>query len=767
MPLESGKSSFAAQQAQSYKLAKLPDRAPGVQERFFIRYIGKDEEGNKIIGDLSPALVFTNAGLETKVFPAPSLTLTAQSFSYLAAWEKPSSSVYPNYLYTEVYESTTLNNFTAQQLTDPAVGGMGTFTSNSVVIPTGASLTLRYVKIRHVMTSNGVLVYSPLSAAATVTPTTPDASDQTPPDVPTGFAATGYNDTTDPSGNTGYVLLSWTASSASDVKGYTVKFGRTASTLDTYMTFGKVTNGRLDNLRAGTTYYFAIASNDGVNNSTFSSTISASVPADATAPVAPTGLSAVAGLNNIIAYWNRNSETDVDLGRGTYQFQLATANTFLPANILYDKSGSATVASFTGLTTGTTYYIRVRAIDSTGNLGAWSSAASATPGTVSAQTLLTSGTIVGDLIAADTIVGSKIISDSIDANRLKTNTALVGVLNVGATNGITIDGNSANRSIYIGAGTYGNANTPFYAANVSGIGKFSLGDKLTWDGANLAISGAVNITSNTTLGADLGIINANGTIYLGASKFSTNDRILLNSGGLFAYPSGSNTPNFALSNDGTAVFRNSISTGGTYPLVLDGQNDRIVFSNGGAGFTLDQDAETVTTYTITGYTTDTGDADDFWYSRYYATWTPVYSTSVTEANSISLKRTASGGAQPSVTLSTAGTGFTRIKNVSSDTSMSEILLSDGGIQLNAGVKGGYKIENLASDPHLTYTGVNNGTGAEIGVSLIIKSDGTLTTGRAFYKSGASETSITSTSTASTNIWKSVGLIGDIIFSTAD
>jgi hypothetical protein len=761
----SGKDSFAQQQAQSFKVAKLADRSPGATEKFFVRYIGKDENGNKIVGDLSTALVFTNTGLEAKVFPAPSLTLTAQSFSYLAAWAKPSSSSYPNYLYTEVYESTTLSNFTAQQLTDPAVAGMGTFTSNSVVIPTGASLSIRYVKIRHVMSSNNTLVYSPLSAVASVTPTTPDASDQTPPDAPTSFTATGYNDSTDPSGNTGYVLLSWIAAAASDVKGYTVKFGRSATTLDTYMTFGNVTSGRLDNLRAGSTYHFAIASNDGVNNSTFSSTISASIPLDTTAPVAPTGLSAVAGLNNIIAYWNRNSETDVDLGRGTYQFQLATANTFLPANILYDKSGSATVASFTGLTTGTTYYVRVRAIDSTGNVGAFSTPVTATPGTVSAQTLLTSGTIVGDLIAANTIVGEKILADSLDANRLKTNTALIGVLKVGSTNAITIDGNSTDKSIYIGAGVYGNVNTAFYAANVGGIGKFSLGDKLTWDGANLSISGAVSITSNATLGADLGIINSNGTIYLGATKGTDNARILLNSGGLFAYPTGSTTANFALANDGTAVFRSSITSGGssTYPLVIDGANDRIVFNNGASGsFTLDQDTETVTTYSITGYTNDGGSGDDLWYNRYYSSWSPVYSTSVSEANSISLKRTSGSGSQPSLTLSTAGTGFARIKNVSSSAGSptSEILLSDGGIQLNAGTKGGYKIENLASIPHYTYAGVTSG--AEIGVSLVIKSDGTLTTGRAFYKSGASETSITGTGT-----WPSVGLIGDVIFSTSD
>jgi hypothetical protein len=63
--LEPGNSLYTAQKAQSYKLAKLPDRIPGAQEKFFIRYIGKDEDGNKIIGNLSPALVFTNTGIET------------------------------------------------------------------------------------------------------------------------------------------------------------------------------------------------------------------------------------------------------------------------------------------------------------------------------------------------------------------------------------------------------------------------------------------------------------------------------------------------------------------------------------------------------------------------------------------------------------------------------------------------------------------------------------------------------------------------------
>ena len=166
----------------------------------------------------------------------------------------------------------------------------------------------------------------------------------------------------------------------------------------------------------------------------------------------------------------------------------------------------------------------------------------------------------------------------------------------------------------------------------------------------------------------------------------------------------------------------------------------------------------------TGYETDTGTLDDFWYNRWYSVWTPVYSTSVTEANSISLKRTATTGAQPSLTLSAAGTGFSRIKNVSSSGSSSEIVLQDGGILLNSATKGGYKINNLASAAHLTYTGYQNSTGAEQGVSVLIKSDGTLTTGRAFYKSAGAETAITNVDNP---IWPNVGLIGDIIFSTSD
>jgi len=62
----------------------------------------------------------------------------------------------------------------------------------------------------------------------------------------------------------------------------------------------------------------------------------------------------------------------------------------------------------------------------------------------------------------------------------------------GSVAGLTIN----SSKIFFGTGTYGNTSTAFYVDNT---GKFSLGDKLTWDGSTLSISGNVVITGGSTL----------------------------------------------------------------------------------------------------------------------------------------------------------------------------------------------------------------------------------------------------------------------------
>jgi hypothetical protein len=72
------------------------------------------------------------------------------------------------------------------------------------------------------------------------------------------------------------------------------------------------------------------------------------------------------------------------------------------------------------------------------------------------------------------------------------------ILKVGQ-NGITLDG--GNKKIYVGGngttGLYNNANTPFYFASGS-TDIFSLGNKLTWDGNTLGVTGTVVITAGST-----------------------------------------------------------------------------------------------------------------------------------------------------------------------------------------------------------------------------------------------------------------------------
>lgn len=67
------------------------------------------------------------------------------------------------------------------------------------------------------------------------------------------------------------------------------------------------------------------------------------------------------------------------------------------------------------------------------------------------------------------------------------------------TKNLTLTGNtvmSSNSKIFLGVGEYSNTNTPFYVDDDS---QFSLGNKLTWDGSTLTITGNVNITGGNTL----------------------------------------------------------------------------------------------------------------------------------------------------------------------------------------------------------------------------------------------------------------------------
>jgi hypothetical protein len=474
--------------------------------------------------------------------------------------------------------------------------------------------------------------------------------DTTPPSVPSGLSVLAYNDSSDTSGSTGYVDLSWTGSTSTDLLGHYVRYGRTSSVWDEYLFIQSGQNTkRIFGLKSGTTYYFQVNATDGSNPSLYipSTPISVLIPGDTSAPSAPLNLIALSGLDNIIVYWDRNSESDVDFARGQYEVQVSTSSLF--TSIVQDCVISGTIATFNGLITGTLYYVRVRAIDSSGNAGAWSTTASTTPSTINAETSITSGTIVGNLIAANTIVGDKIQANTVDADRFKTNTGIAGIIYVGSddsptgTNRIVIDGSSLLPKIYYGSGVYNNSNTSFY---IDAAGKFSLKDQLSWDGSALTVRGSLNVTQASTMTANLNI-NSGGSLIVngGAIRVTgTAGRVEMSSLGLVGY---------------------NASTGGS-PLVTIQANTGQIVATGGqiGGFTLGPTSLTTTN--------SSGQA------------VGLYSTGQFSLGS-NFNVSAAGDLTATGTFTIAGTGQTAIaaNQVNSNvTSISGGVISTGTINLN-------------------------------------------------------------------------------------
>ena len=164
-----------------------------------------------------------------------------------------------------------------------------------------------------------------------------------------------------------------------------------------------------------------------------------------------------------------------------------------------------------------------------------------------------------------------------------TSLVVQGTIQAGSIGGVTIQ----STKLYIGTGTFNNANTSFYVDN---SGQFSLKDKLSWNGTTLTISGDVTIggstgstiasgaasgstalqpgqaasdvNSNTTTisGGKIrtGIIESTGFSWNGTDTYSTaGTRINLDNGSILS-------KGFAIDSSGNAAFNGTItSTSGT------------------------------------------------------------------------------------------------------------------------------------------------------------------------------------------------------------
>lgn len=257
--------------------------------------------------------------------------------------------------------------------------------------------------------------------------------DTTPPATPTGVTVSSAIDTSDASGGRVYIDVSWTGVADTDLQYYSVRYS-TGTTWEYINVPEGVTTARINGLQPNTAYNVAVAAVDFQGNSsayTNAGTYPITTVKDTTAPAAPTGVTVGAGVTTMTVYWNENSEGDVKGGVGYYEIQLDTANTFNTGNLI-TKQTSGTITSFSNLTSNTAYYTRVRAVDASGNAGAYSSIVTGTPRYI-ANSDIQAGTINGDRITAATINGDRMIANTLDANVIKANTTFSQNVNVGAT----------------------------------------------------------------------------------------------------------------------------------------------------------------------------------------------------------------------------------------------------------------------------------------------------------------------------------------------
>jgi hypothetical protein len=231
------------------------------------------------------------------------------------------------------------------------------------------------------------------------------------------------------------------------------------------------------------------------------------------------------------------------------------------------------------------------------------------------------------------------------------------------------------------------------------------------------------------------------------------NRVIFSGGGIAAYNNGSTNPKFQLASDGTAkvggwtINETSLSASG---MVLNSGSQTISFTN---GFIIDNDNFT---YNVAGSAQSS--------SAYYGSDTNTdgavqdsfvsLAPGTASASSINIKPSSGYNATTSPALFMATAGYSSLQ-----AGGSYISLSSTGVVINTNTTGGIVLKGFTSARHRMFDSLK-----EAGAVLQIFSDGRVTAGRAFYRSGASETNITNISHAT---WPDVGLIGDVIFSTAD
>jgi hypothetical protein len=702
----------------------------------------------------------------------PSFTLTGITNGYTATWTLP-----PGASYAKVYESGT-----SWGAGDPSESDL-VFSGSSPAIIKKTVYTQRFVKIRFV-TDDGFT--SSWSAQQTVTPIDAIAADVNAPNAPATISATAGTDSTGTVGFNGFVNISWGAVSDSTLRGYRIRF-RPYKALAPFENYSYVdspgtgTSYRLAGLALGATYEVGIASYDEFNNTSSAYTALSPNIQVAGAPFIGTNVSTTGYFEAGV------SGTDTGTFKFGYGVDTGKRGLVLNAsNYWYIDSAQSALFKIGGASNNFVSWNGTKlSIDGDlgvaggttigGNISMGASGASIFQGTLNGSGNLDSD---GFLLNSSGLVIKK------GSVQLRLDTSDGGIYaQYGQIAGWTIDSSKLERGsagTYTGissSGTYaiwagsdvsaGNATANFSVTPAGAVIAKNItitGGSLTVGASSIAastgklISTDAEITGKITASTGkIGNINIDsGGLYISDAVVpspTAGNRIVFSGGGIASYANGSSTPKFQLAADGTAkiggwtVNETSLSSDG---ITLNAASQHISFTS---GFLIDNDNFT---YAIAG----SAQASSTYYGSDTNTDGAVQDSFVSlapgtaSASSISIKPSSNYNATTSPALHMSTAGYSSLRGGGS-----YISLSSTGVIINTNTTGGIVFKGFTTAYHSMYD-----SNKESGAVLQIFSDGRVTAGRAFYRSGASETNITNINHVR---WPGVGLIGDVIFSTAD
>jgi len=208
--------------------------------------------------------------------------------------------------------------------------------------------TLYYYRVA-AYNANGISPY--VGTVSTMT----SAPAATAPAAPSGLSATAASTTS--------ISLFW-ADNSDNETGF--KIERATSAAGPFAQIFQADAGATSytdaGLTASTTYYYQVRATNSTGDSAYTSVASATTPATATVPVAPSGLTATpASTTSISLSWTDNSTDETG-----FQIEYGPSATG-PFTLITTTAANVTSYSHTGLTASTAYYYRIRATNGAGD----------------------------------------------------------------------------------------------------------------------------------------------------------------------------------------------------------------------------------------------------------------------------------------------------------------------------------------------------------------------------------------------------------------